>query len=377
MGPYCLGMSPADAYLRLALVPGLGPITAHRLLDAVDEPGAVFALPMRELQAVDGIGGERARRIADPRGGEAVAAERARCHQLGLRVVTLDDDDYPRELRVLSDPPLALWIAGEIQPRDRVAIAVVGPRTPSAYGHRQARRLSLGLARGGACIVSGLARGIDTIAHEAALAADGRTLAVLGSGFDQLYPSENRGLAERIAAGHGAVISEYPCATRPSAGTFPRRNRLVAALGLATLVIEAGQRSGALITARLAGELGKEALVLPGPIDSAEHVGSNQLLRDGATLITGLEDIYEEVPPLATLAAACDEPPSSEESPREGRLTDREARLYKLLSDEPRTVDDLQRVSTLPTSQVAATMISLELRRLARKATGGGYVRAL
>lgn len=369
-------MEISDAHLRLALIPGLGPITAYKLLAAVADPREIFSLPMSQLQRIDGIGGERARRIADPRGEEGVAAERARCHQLGLRLLTVDDPDYPQDLRVLADPPLALWIRGELQPRDRVAIAVVGPRSPSAYGHRQARRLALGLARGGACIISGLARGIDTVAHEAALAAEGRTLAVIGSGFDHLYPQENTGLAQRIADGHGAVISEFPCATRPSPGTFPRRNRLVAALSLATLVIEAGQRSGALITARLAGELGREALVLPGPIDRPEHVGSNRLLRDGATLITGLEDIYEEVPPLATLAAVSDQPPSTEESPREAQLTGRESALYRLLSDEPRSVDDLQRVSTLPASQVSATMISLELRRLAKKAAGG-YVRAL
>ncbi|MDA3960025.1 MAG: DNA-processing protein DprA [Planctomycetota bacterium] len=369
-------MPDAAAYLRLALVPGLGSITAHRLLDIVDTPAEVFNLPMRNLQAVDGIGGERARRIVDPRGNETVEAEQARCHQLGLRIVTLADPDYPKALRALSDPPLALWIKGSYEEQDRVGIAVVGPRTPSSYGHRQARLFSQGLARGGATVISGLARGIDTVAHEAALAVNGRTIAVIGSGFDHLYPKENADLAERIADGHGCVLSEFPCATRPNQGTFPRRNRVVAALALATLVIEAGQRSGALITARLSGELGKEALVLPGPIDRPEHVGSNKLLRDGATLITSLDDVYQELPPLATMAAASTAGPADENNSHTTSLSQRERDIYKLLSDDPRSVDDLQRVCQLPSSQVTATMISLELRRLARK-TPGGYVRAL
>jgi len=372
---YSQAMELADAHLRLALVPGLGPITAHKLLTAVEDPREIFRLPMRQLQSIDGVGGERARRIADPRGAEAVAEERARCLEVGLHLTTLADDDYPTALRALGDPPPALWIRGSLQASDRVAVAVVGPRSPSAYGHRLGRRLAMGLARGGATVVSGLARGIDTVAHEGALAAGGRTVAVIGSGFDHFYPSENSELADRSVAGHGAILSEFPCATRPSKGTFPRRNRLVAALGLATLVIEAGQRSGALITARLTNELGRDVLVLPGPVDRPEHVGSNQLLRDGATLVTSLEDIYEEVPPLATLAAGGSDAPASEESPRLDLMTDRERNLYKLLSDDPRSVDDLQRVAALPASQVSATLISLELRRLARR-SASGYVRA-
>ncbi|MFW5860018.1 MAG: DNA-processing protein DprA [Planctomycetota bacterium] len=368
-------MDAAEAYLRLALIPGLGPITAHHLLDAVDAPGAVFGLTMAQLRSIDGVGAERARRILDPRLDDALAGERARCHAAGIRVLTLADADYPAVLRQLSDPPLALWIRGQLAPRDRLAVAVVGPRRPSAYGHRQARRLSLGLARVGATIVSGLARGIDTVAHEAALAADGRTIGVLGGGFDRFYPAENAGLADAIAADHGAVISEFPCDARPSPGTFPRRNRIVAALALGTLVIEAGARSGALITARLAGELGREAMVLPGPIDRPEHVGSNRLLRDGATLITSLDDLLEELPPLATLASAADATPSQEEHPRLASLNQRERAIYRLLDDTPRSIDDIHRVAGLPASSISATLLSLELRRLARKMPGG-YVAA-
>lgn len=369
-------MERADALIRLALVPGLGPVTIYRLLSEVEDPRELFHATLSQLQRVDGVGPERARRILDPAGDDLLHDERARCVASGVTLITVDDDAYPQPLRELADPPLALWMRGNYQARDRIAVSVVGPRKPTASGHRQTRTLALGLARAGACVVSGLARGIDTVAHEGALAANGRTVAVIGSGFDHLYPSENADLANRIANGCGCVISEYPLGTKPSAGTFPRRNRLVAALGLATLVIEAGYRSGALITARLAGELGREVLALPGPVDRPEHVGSNRLIRDGATLITNLDDIIEEIPPLATMAAVADTEPSAEEHPRVQSLNERERQLYRLLSDDPRTVDDLQRVSSLPASAVSATLISLELRRLAQKAPGG-YVKAV
>lgn len=368
-------VNEADALLRLALIPGLGPITAEKLVAQVDHPAEIFSWSMERIQSIDGIGGERARRICDPRGAEQVANERARAHAAGVRIITRVDDGYPQAFTELSDPPLAIWMRGTFEPRDRLGLAVVGPRRPSAYGHRQAHRLGSALSRLGTCLISGLARGIDTVAHEAAVAANGRTIAVLGSGFDKLYPDENRPLAERIADGHGAVISEFPMAMPPSAGTFPRRNRLVAALGLATLVVEAGARSGALITARLAMELGREVLVIPGPIDNPECAGSNQLIRDGATLVASIEHILEEVEPLMTLAQGVTGG-APVENPRAAALSGREKQIYQLIDDAPRTVDDLVRVGNVPPSAVSATVLSLELRRLVRK-TPAGYVRAV
>jgi DNA processing protein len=367
-------MSHADAYLRLALIPGLGPVTAQRLLDeAGGDAAAVFGWSMARLQSIEGVGAERARRICDPAGAEAVVAERALCHGAGVTIVTRADPGYPQAFLRLSDPPLAVWMQGALEERDRLAIAVVGPRRPSAYGHRQATRFAGQLARIGTCIVSGLARGVDTVAHQAALDADGRTIAVLGSGFGKLYPEENRELAARIAAGHGAVLSELPFNMPPSQGTFPRRNRLVAALSLATLVVEAGATSGALITARLSAEMGREVLVIPGSIDNPECVGSNQLLRDGATLVTTIDHVLEEIEPLAILAGAM--APAPAESPRAASLSGREKQVYSLLDDTARPVDELVRISQLPPSAVSTTLLSLELRRLARK-TPGGYVRA-
>lgn len=365
----------AEALLRLALIPGLGPISAQALLAVpavAADPLALFRLSMRELLAIEGIGPERAGRIRDVRLPDLAADERRACAVAGIRIIVQDEPDYPRFLTRLPDPPLALWLRGALEPRDELALAVVGPRRPSAYGHRQGQRFAKQLASLGATIVSGLARGIDTVAHRAALEAGGRTIAVLGSGFSHLYPEENSGLAEEIAAGHGAVLSEYPLATRPSPGTFPRRNRIVAALSLGTLVVEAGVKSGALITARLAGELGREILVLPGPIDRPEHEGSHRLIRDGATLVASIDDILQEIPPLATMAR----PQGDPEPKGPAGLNERERKLYVLLGDEARTVDDLQRVTGLPASVVSATLIALELRRVARRAPGG-YVQAL
>lgn len=366
-------MTPADAWLRLALVPGVGPTLAARLEEAAaGDLAKVFSWGMGRLTGIDGIGAEKARRICDPKGEEMAAEERGRCAQAGIRILVRGDPDFPKDLARLPDPPLALWVQGELQPRDRLAVAVVGPRQPTPYGHRCADRLAGGLARIGATIVSGLARGIDTVAHEAALNASGRTIAVLGSGHGRLYPVENAALAKRIANGGGAVVSEMPYAAEATPGTFPRRNRLVAALSLATLVVEAGERSGSLITARLAGEIGRTVLALPGPIDRPEHVGSNRLIRDGAILVTSLEEILAEVEPLATLAGAG---PVTEEPRAVQSLSERERSLYRLLSDEPRMVDDLVRATGIAASAVSATLLSLELRRLARKAAGG-FVKA-
>ncbi len=367
-------MSPQDALLRLALVPGVGPILAARLEAAFGDLASVFSHSMDRITQVEGIGSEKARRICDPRGDEQVADERARCAAAGVRIITRHDAGWPKDLDALADPPLAVWILGELQPRDRLAVAVVGPRRASAYGHRTAQRLSTGLARVGATVISGLARGVDTAAHEAALAAQGRTIAVLGSGIGRCYPEENRPLAERIAAGHGAVLSEMPFDAPPTPGTFPRRNRLVAALSLAVLVVEAGETSGALITARLGGELGKQILVVPGPIDRPEHIGSNKLIRDGAVLVTSLDDILAEVGPLATLAGA-GAGSVAVEKPGVSTLSSRERQLWQLMDDEPRGVDDLTRTTQIPPSAVSATLLSLELKRLVRKVPGG-FVRA-
>lgn len=365
----------ADASVHLAVVPGLGPLAANRLVASAGSPAGVRRLGIERLLAQPGITGELARRICDPRAEERVAQERASAHGLGVRILTRGDADYPAAFLHLNDPPLAVWMRGALEPRDRLSIAIVGSRRPTAYAHRQAHRFATGLARIGACLVAGLARGNDTVVHEAALAAGGRTVAVLGSGLGRLYPPENEALAARIA-GAGAVLSEFPLHAGPSATTFPQRNRLIAALSLATLVVEAGLRAGAVALARVSGELGREVMALPGPIDQPACAGSNRLIRDGATLVSALEEVLEEVPPLATLAGA---PGAGAGVPggdgRGGSLTGRERQVYQLLGEQARTIDDLARVSEVAPSSLAAAMLSLELKRLVRR-VDGGYVRA-
>ncbi len=365
----------ARAYIRLALIPGLGPLTAESLISEVEKPSDIFSLSMSQLTRFPGVGTERARKICDPQSEEIFEKEVALCNQQKIRIISRADEDYPKALLNLSDPPLAIWMKGSIERRDQLAISIVGPRRPSAYGHRQAQLLATGLARIGTTIISGLARGIDTIAHQSALKVDGRTIAVLGSGFGNLYPDENAGLADEIINGHGAVISEFPYATKPHAGNFPRRNRIVAAFGLASLVIEAGKRSGSLITARLAGEMGKDVLALPGPIDRPESQGSNQLIRDGASCITKLDDILDEIAPLRTLSGSESES-TDQNHPRVLALNKRERDIYSLLSSQARSIDDLVRVTDLPISAISTTLMSLELRRLAKKDAGGYVVNA-
>lgn len=366
-------MTPQDAYLKLALTHGLGPVGIGRLMTRFGDPAEIFSASMADLREVEGIGSERARAILDPKLNETLETEKARCRTQNLTILTPIDELYPPAFAQLYDPPCAIWMRGTMQGMDRLALAVVGPRHPTVYGHRMAQRLTQQIARLGVTIISGLARGIDTVAHQAALEAGGRTIAVLGSGLNQMYPSENQALSDKIAA-NGAVISEFPLDTRPDKGTFPRRNRLVAALSLGVLVIEAGPTSGSLITARLAAEQGRDVLVLPGPIDRPEHQGSNRLIKDGATMITSFEDILEQLPPLASLANALGPTPAPK---IESNLTGREQQVYALLSDEPRTIDDLVRGSeNLPPSAASATLISLELKRIVRKLPGG-YIRAL
>ncbi len=368
-------MNAIDAYLRLALVPGLGPLSAETLLEHVDDPSEIFSLSMSQLTRIRGIGNERARRICDPQGEEEVANERALCNKAEVRIITRIESDYPKALLDLSDPPLALWVKGNFERRDQLAVSIVGPRRPTVYGHRQAQIFSSSLARTGATIISGLARGVDTVAHQAAVNAKGRTIAVLGSGFGNIYPEENSGLIDEICNDHGAVISEFPFHTKPHAGNFPRRNRIVASLSLATLVIEAGKRSGSLITARLASEMGKDVLVLPGPIDRAESQGSNQLICDGASCVTCVDDIIDEIAPLR-LVHQGDTEQQVQDHPRIKQLNKRERDVYTLLSNQPRSVDEIVRISDLPVSAITTTLMSLELRRLAKKAAGGYVVNA-
>ncbi len=289
--------TPREALITLNLIPGLGSIRIQALLDFFGSAELVLAAPVSLLEQVPRLGHKSAAAIADWRHCTNCAAEIEAAEQYGARIVTLLDDDYPQALRRMTDPPVILYVQGEWQAQDDAqAVAVVGSRRAGPYGMTQARRFSRELAENGCTIISGLARGIDTAAHSGALDAGGRTIAVIGSGLAQLFPQENAALAQHIADGHGAVVSEFPMFMRPGRTTFPQRNRIVAAWSKATLVVEAPGHSGALITARMAAEeYGRTVFAIPGPIDRPSSSGCHDLIREGAILCTSPAELMADM----------------------------------------------------------------------------------
>ncbi len=364
-------MSPLEALVALNMLPKIGPVRVRRLLEAFGGPAAILAASAAQLKRVDGIGEETAGILrawqdhADPAAEIREAAER------GIAIVPQDDESYPAPLRDAYDPPLLLYVWGKIEARDRHAIGVVGSRRATHYGMQSAKKFSYQLAQAGFTIISGLARGIDTAAHEAAVAANGRTIAVIGSGLGKLYPPENMALAEKIAEGSGAVVSEFPLATAPDKQTFPMRNRIVAAWSRALLVVECPAWSGSLITANLASEYGKPVFAVPGPIDKPTSAGCNQLIRDGATLVADASHILDDLGelPFARKAAAADDLTSMPELPEE------EAAVFAVLTSEELPVDRIIERSGLPAHVVTATLMKLEMRRLVRAFPGFRFAR--
>ena len=355
------------ASLRLTLVPGVGPLTRRELLRCFGTAEAVLAAAPSELRAVAGVGPTLAGRIV--RAGEEVDAEAllALCRQQGLQLLTDDSPDFPRLLREIPDPPGVLFVRGELQPNDALAIAIVGTRHASNYGRQQAEQLAGELARAGLTVISGLARGVDAAAHRGALRAGGRTLALLGSGVLNIYPPEHDELAEQVCHA-GAVISENPPRSRPVSGTFPQRNRLISGMSLGVLVVEAGHRSGALITARHAMEQGREIFAVPGRIDSRTSHGCHRLLRDGAKLVESVDDILEELGPLVEAT------PQSDgriiHHPAELQLNEQERLVLESIDVEATRIDDVAVASGLPVHRVLATLSVLEMRRLVHRVSG-------
>lgn len=290
-------LTPHEALVTLNLIPGLGSMRIQALLEVFGSAEQVLHAPERLLAQVPRIGPRLAAAIADWRNCTNARAELECAEQYGVRVVTLIDADYPEFLRRMSDPPIVLYVRGNWLGSDSDrSVAIVGTRQASPYGATTARRFGRELADAGCTIISGLARGIDTAAHWGALDADGRTIAVLGFGMAELYPSENAELADRICAGHGALVSEFPMYMRPSRVTFPQRNRIVAAWSRATLVVEAPNRSGSLHTAGMAAaDYGNAVFAIPGPITQMSSSGCHALIRDGATLCTSPQELLRDM----------------------------------------------------------------------------------
>jgi DNA processing protein len=362
-----------EALIALNLLPKIGPIRVRRLIDAFGDPSRVLGAPVDRLLRVDGIGQETAAILhrwqdhADP------VREIREARERGIELLTTDDDLYPEPLRQAYDPPLVLYCWGRLLPRDKHALAVVGSRRATHYGRQITKKLAFQLAHAGYTIVSGFARGIDTTAHEAAIAAPGgRTVAVLGSGLAAIYPPENLALAEKIAGGHGAVVTEFPLHTVPDKQTFPMRNRIVAAWSRAVLVTESPAWSGSLITANLATEYGKPVFAVPGPADRHSSAGCHDLIRHGATLVTDATHVLEDLGELwqhANLATPQPAPPTPPD------LAPEEAAVLGTLSQLETPVDHVIESTGLAAPIVTATLLKLEMRHLVRALPGFRYVK--
>lgn len=363
-------MNEEDALLALHLIPNLGPVRIRALIHAFGSAMQTLRSGSDTLESVPSIGPDLANAI--PRAAQSGdwMEERRRMLNLGAWVLSDQDPRYPEPLRHLPNAPILLQVLGTLQPGDQHALGIVGSRQATFYGTECAKRFGYQLAYAGFTIVSGLARGIDTAAHLGALAAQGRTLAIIGSGLCELYPPENRVLAERIAK-NGAVISEFPCGFPPSPQTFPYRNRIVAGWSRGLLVVEAGLKSGALITANLAAENGRQVYAIPGPIDRTSSAGTNRLIQQGAKLVTGSEDILEDLQELFPSLQSG----SLIKNDREDALTasPQEAALLQALDSSERAVDELIESTGLPPAQVGAALLSLELKRKIRALPGQCY----
>lgn len=380
----------AEAVLRLTLIDGLGPVLIARLIHAFGSPASVLEQSEESLRLVKGVRKETARVIVADRRASAdrVAEELARAEDLGVRLVTLGDPEYPPLLTAIPNPPPMLYVRGELRADlDRYTVALVGSRACSAYGIEQAERFAGWLAGAGLTVVSGGARGIDTAAHRAAIRLGGRTIAVLGCGLANVYPPENKELFQEIAAGRGAVVSELPLSAGPNAQNFPMRNRIISGLSLGTLVVEAASGSGALITARHAAEdHGREVFAVPGRIDSPASEGSNDLLkRGGAHLVTAPSDVLDilEAParhlhagvhadryadPTRDVNAelfedASDGTIDSNHSLAESGLTEPQRAIVRAL-DEPMPMEELARRLAFEPGALRAEITILEVRRL-------------
>ncbi|MCB9418394.1 MAG: DNA-protecting protein DprA [Ardenticatenaceae bacterium] len=360
-------MSEAKYWLGFNLVKGIGPAKVQALIGYFGSLEAAWHATEQELRkigfdqrAIDSFMETRPMLDLDDCLVQTKAA--------GVALLNWDSPGYPAYLREIPGAPPLLYIRGAIKEVDRWAVAVVGTRRLTSYGRQVTRDIVTGLVRNGVTIVSGLAKGVDAVAHQAALDAGGRTIAVLGSGLDCIYPSENRSLAEKIIAGHGAVISEYGMGVQPEAKNFPPRNRVISGLSLGVIVVEAGERSGALITAQFALEQDREVFAVPGNINSPASRGPNRLIQQGAKLVTSADDVIEELnlTMVAEKTAVQLALPESVE----------EAALLSHLSTQPVHVDELSRSSGLAPSLVSSTLTLMELKGMVQQVGGMNYALA-
>jgi DNA processing protein len=355
-------------WLALKSVRGVGNRLFLRLVKHFRTPENVFKAKIRDLLSVDGVGESLASSISRYKHSKAVLEDMALVKKHGASIVTYDHPHFPLLLKEIYDPPPFLYVFGQLQP-DSVNIAVVGSRNATSYGRTVTTRLSADLATRGFTIVSGMARGIDTAAHVGALSAGGKTIAVLGSGLGTVYPAENKRLFEKIRE-NGAVISEFPFFALPEAHHFPARNRIISGLTVGTVIVEATQKSGSLITAKLAAEQGREVFAVPGSITSFKSTGTHSLIKQGAKLVEQANDIIEELNLVGHTSKAMPKPMPVMD------LTPEEKLVFNQLTPYPTHIDNLVRQLSLPAGELSGLLLNLELKGLATHEPGNLFSRA-
>jgi DNA processing protein len=366
-------MEHREALVALNLVEHVGPVRVRQLLEHFGDAPGILRAPKAQLLQVRGIGDDTAAAISTWEKNVDLAGELKRIADFGCRIITQADAEYPELLRQIYDPPIVLYVKGELLSKDKNAVAMVGSRMTTHYGVEVARKLAYQLAYLGVTVVSGGARGIDTAAHQGALSAKGRTIAVLGTGINLVFPPENVELYERITA-NGALITQFPFNRPADKQAFPIRNRIVAGMTLGTVVVEANLTSGALITSNFATEYGRQVFAVPGRIDSPRSKGCHELIKKGAKLCEGAEDILSE---FEYLFPASNRPPAPNET---GvlpalELSENEQKVFDCVNGEEVSIDEVIRHSGLPASAVSVALLGLEMKRLVRQLPGKMYVR--
>jgi len=358
-------MKDKQYWLALNMVPGVGPVAYRNLLDQFKDPQRVFAASSRDLATIEGIGEKTIKAIKDFPAQEIGENELSKAERLGVSILTVGDQSYPRNLLQIYDHPPLLYVRGKLREKDSLGVAIVGSRKGSPYGRVVTKRICKELSSAGVTVVSGMARGIDTIAHLGALEAGGRTIAVLGCGVDIVYPPENKKVFFDIID-HGAVVSEFPLSTPPEGKNFPRRNRIISGLSLGVVIVEATADSGSLITAFHALEQGRDVFAVPGNVDVATSQGTNRLIKQGAKLVEGVHDIMTEIFPQYEGNALDEEPPV---------LSDAEKNVFQLLSHTPMHIDEISRMSQMEINRVSIILLDLELKGLVSQLGGKMFVR--
>jgi len=362
-------------WIALNMVPGVGAITYRKLLNVFGSPEHVLSAPPHMLKTIPGISDKVVQNIVNFGFPDRVKKELEAIEKHQIHIITCEDNEYPEHLKVIFDPPPIMYLKGNRLQHHEIMVAVVGSRKASTYGRITAEKICSELALKGVVVVSGMARGIDSAAHRGTLKAGGRTIAVMGCGANVIYPPENKQLYDEIVE-KGTIISEFPMHTKPDRGNFPTRNRIISGMSLGTVVVEAGIRSGALITADMALEQGREVFAVPGNITSASSRGTNRLIKQGAVLVERADDILHElsIPISHELKGLQPELPLGKKTPLPS-LTEDEQRIYDLIENQPIHIDEITIRSKFPSGMVSAILMMLEMKNVIRQLAGKMFVR--